>query len=162
MSLLPVYQTYVGKAVSLLMRDEAGEVRGLGFALSEHKIATSPVVQVGIEFLLKCLPALDGFNRQECFCRMPSLAANSACAGPGGSRGDGNLGLFQDEDLPSLSCQVVSDGTAHYTSADDEYFNVEPAHGFTCFYYATVLTIVLFCHYTLRCVLGIVAFAGYT
>jgi hypothetical protein len=104
MYLLLAHQSYIAEAQGLLALDEGCQVCSLSFSLGEHEIATTSVVQIGVEFLLKRAPALNRFNRQRGFCRMSSLATNSTRTGPGSSRSNGNLSLLQNKHLPSLPC----------------------------------------------------------
>src|SRR5437763_1093590 len=62
---------------------------------------------------------------------MSSLTTHSTRACPGSSWRDGDLRLFQDEYLLPLSCEVIGNRAAHYTSTDNKYFSIGLAHDVT-------------------------------
>jgi hypothetical protein len=98
-------------------------VFGLDPILCQQQMASLAVLQIGPQFVCKRGPARDGGMSKANLRRILFPQTYASGTGPGGRRLDCDFIAFDDEDLASLLREVVGDGTADNSTADDQDLN---------------------------------------
>jgi hypothetical protein len=122
--ILAVEQPHVGKPQSMLRLDEGDQMLRFGVILRQQQVAALAVMQVGAQLLLQGRPACDRLDGQRSLGRLAPLAADAACAGPGGHRCLGNRATLDEQHALAIQRQVVGDRTTDNARADYEDINV--------------------------------------